>query len=78
MDTVCILIIDDDAESQSALRQVLDSEDRPIIGLYGAGNCIGSTAGQGYWAGGSTLGPALTFGALAGRHAAASSPKELT
>jgi 3-oxosteroid 1-dehydrogenase len=61
----------------NAWAQVLDSEDRPIAGLYGAGNCIGSPAGQGYWAGGSTLGPALTFGALAGRHAAVSAPKEL-
>ena len=62
----------------NASGQVLDADDRPIGGLYGAGNCVGSPAGQGYWAGGSTLGPALTFGALAGRHAAASPLKELT
>ena len=57
--------------------QVLNAEDQPITGLYGAGNCIASPAGQGYWAGGATLGPALTFGALAGRHGAASRVKEL-
>jgi 3-oxosteroid 1-dehydrogenase len=62
----------------NASAQVLNEEDRPIPGLYGAGNCIASPAGQGYWAGGATLGPALTFGALAGKHAAAAAPKELS
>ena len=58
--------------------QVLDTKDKPIPGLYGAGNCIAAPAGQAYWAGGSTLGPALTFGALAGRHAAQQATRELT
>jgi 3-oxosteroid 1-dehydrogenase len=52
--------------------QVLNLEYKPIPGLYGAGNCIASPARQVYWAGGSTLSPALTFGAIAGKHAAAS------
>lgn len=51
--------------------QVLDTTGRVIPRLYGAGNCIASPAAQAYWAGGSTLGCAITFGYLAGKHAAA-------
>lgn len=49
--------------------QVLDTEGRPIPGLYGAGNCIASPAGEGYWGGGTTLGLAITFGHIAGANA---------
>ena len=56
--------------------QVLNQEERPIPGLYGAGNCVASPAGQAYWAGGGTIGPALTFGAIAGRNAAAEAVKD--
>ena len=50
--------------------RVLHVRGDPIPGLYGAGNCIASPAGGGYWGGGSQLGPAIVFGAIAGREAA--------
>ncbi|BBX62592.1 FAD-binding protein [Mycobacterium saskatchewanense] len=50
--------------------RVLDTRDRPIPGLYGAGNCVASPSGQAYWGPGCTLGIGVTFGYLAGRHAA--------
>jgi succinate dehydrogenase/fumarate reductase flavoprotein subunit len=54
--------------------EVLDVRGRPIAGLYGAGCCVASPGGQGYWSGGAPIGLALTFGYLAGRGAAAAGP----
>lgn len=51
--------------------RVLDTQNTPIPGLYAAGNCSAGCAGPAYWAGGATLGPALTFGAIAAETAAA-------
>ncbi len=50
--------------------QVLDVDGRPIPGLYAAGNAMASVMGMTYGGAGGTLGPAIVFGYLAGRHAA--------
>jgi succinate dehydrogenase/fumarate reductase flavoprotein subunit len=50
--------------------RVLGAEERPIIGLYAAGNDMASIMGGNYPGAGITLGPALTFGYIAGRHLA--------
>jgi succinate dehydrogenase/fumarate reductase flavoprotein subunit len=52
-----------------ASAQVIDTQDKPIPGLYAAGNCNAGFAGQSYWGGGATLGVAITFGALAAESA---------
>ncbi len=44
--------------------------DGPVAGLYGAGNCVDPVFGEGYPGGGSTIGPGMVFGFLAGMHAA--------
>lgn len=50
--------------------RVLDNGGAPIRGLYAAGTDMASVMGGHYPAGGINLGPALTFGYIAGRHAA--------
>jgi predicted oxidoreductase len=50
--------------------RVLDAAGRPIPGLYAAGNDMASIMGGAYPGGGITLGPAMTFGYLAGLHLA--------
>jgi succinate dehydrogenase/fumarate reductase flavoprotein subunit len=50
--------------------RVLDESGVPITGLYAAGTDMASVMGGHYPAGGINLGPALTFGFIAGRHAA--------
>lgn len=50
--------------------RVLDRRGQPISGLFGAGNCIASPAGDAYWGAGATLGCAIVFGARAGKAAA--------
>ncbi len=45
--------------------QVVDDQERPIVGLYGVGNCVASASARAYWAGGATIGPILAFAYLA-------------
>jgi len=52
--------------------QVLAESGAPITGLYAAGNVTAAFSGPSYFGPGGTLGPALIFGAIAGKAAAAS------
>ncbi len=54
----------------NANAQVLDGDDVPIPGLYAVGNDALSVMGGAYPGAGITLGPAMTFGYIAGRHLA--------
>ena len=50
--------------------QVVDRDGAPIAGLYAVGNDAASVFEGTYPAAGATLGPAMTFGYVAGRHLA--------
>jgi succinate dehydrogenase/fumarate reductase flavoprotein subunit len=51
--------------------RALDNNGAVIPGLYVAGNDMASMMGGNYPGGGITLGPAMTFGYIAGKHLAA-------
>jgi predicted oxidoreductase len=53
-----------------ALARVLDIDGAPIDGLYAVGCDAASVMGGHYPSGGINLGPAMTFGFIAGEHAA--------
>jgi succinate dehydrogenase/fumarate reductase flavoprotein subunit len=61
-----------------ACARVLDRDARPIGGLYACGADMASVMGGRYPSGGITLGPALTFGFIAARHAAGAATVEAT
>ncbi|WP_158817421.1 FAD-dependent oxidoreductase [Methylocapsa sp. S129] len=50
--------------------RVLNSDGEPVLGLYAVGNDNASVFGGNYVGGGTTLGPAMTFGYIAARHLA--------
>jgi succinate dehydrogenase/fumarate reductase flavoprotein subunit len=50
--------------------RVLDAAGAPVPGLYAVGNDQASVFGGGYPGAGSTLGPGMVFGYVAGRHVA--------
>jgi len=54
-----------------AQARVLDTAGAPIPGLYAAGNDAANLMGGDYMSGGSTLGPGMVFGYIAGSAAAA-------
>jgi 3-oxosteroid 1-dehydrogenase len=64
------LLVDSDARVRAMAGGV-------IPGLYAAGNTAASIFGPGYPGGGSTLGPAMTFGYLAGRDLGTRSSRRL-
>ncbi len=49
--------------------RVLDEDGAPISGLYAVGNNAASAMGRSYPGAGVTLGPSMTFGYIAARHA---------
>ena len=61
----------------TAHAQVVDVHGMPIRGLYAAGNVMAGVTGMFYGGAGGTLGPALTFGFLAGDHAARAVAEEI-
>ena len=56
--------------------QALGADGQPIAGLYVTGNDMQSVMGGQYPAPGITLGPALTFGWVAGQHIAQTAPSQ--
>ncbi|WP_433496642.1 FAD-dependent oxidoreductase [Sphaerimonospora sp. CA-214678] len=51
--------------------QVMRADGGAVTGLYAVGNAMAAPTGMVYGGAGGTLGPAMVFGHLAGRHAAA-------
>ena len=54
---------------------LLDDQRKPIAGLYAPGNDMTGVMGGAYSGAGITIGPALTFGYIAARHAVSSASR---
>jgi 3-oxosteroid 1-dehydrogenase len=66
---ICGMVLDTNGGPKTNARsQVLRTDGSVIPGLYGAGNCVAAVAGDGYFSGGSTLGPAAAFAYLASKN----------
>ncbi|NDV09686.1 FAD-dependent oxidoreductase [Rhodococcus sp. IEGM 248] len=59
-----------------ASARVLDDSDTPIAGLYAVGSDQASVMGGHYPSGGINIGPAMTFGYIAARHATSATDSE--
>jgi succinate dehydrogenase/fumarate reductase flavoprotein subunit len=57
--------------------RVLDAADRPIPGLYAAGNTMAAVSGTAYPGGGNPIGASLLFSHLAALHMARELPRDL-
>jgi 3-oxosteroid 1-dehydrogenase len=55
--------------------QVLRADGTVIVGLYATGNTSAAVMGNDYAGAGATIGPAMVFGFIGARHAAAASPR---
>jgi 3-oxosteroid 1-dehydrogenase len=58
--------------------QIVDFGYRPIPGLYGAGNVVAHPFASAYPGGGGTLGPAMTFGHVAGKSVLADNGRQVS
>jgi hypothetical protein len=74
---ICGMVLDTNGGPKTnSNSQVLRSDGSVIPGLYGAGNCVASIAGDGYLSLGSTLGPAATFAYLAAESVVQEAPRD--
>jgi succinate dehydrogenase/fumarate reductase flavoprotein subunit len=76
---LCGMVLDTNGGPKTNSKsEVLRADGSVIKGLYGAGNCVAAVAGEGYFSGGSTLGPAATFAYLAARNVTKAESRDLS